>query len=566
MNIIDRAIAIFNPKAALQREVARVRLNMLSHISHIQNSGYSESGASRVKKSMKGWTADSKSPQEDIDDNLQLLRVRSRDLWMSSPLATSAIKTQRTNVVGSGLKLKSRIDYKTLGITPEEAQEWEIKTEKEFNLWAESRWCDSQRLNNFYEMQQIQLIAWLMNGDAISLPRHEDPTPWMPYGLRLYNIESDRVCSPQIAKVRTSFYAKTTTSAVNKDNGNPIYSGIEVDKDTGAVEAYWICNQYPDSTNHLNKKWVRIEAFGKKTGNPNVLRIMDQERCEQYRGVPYLAPVIEALKQITRYTEAELMAAVVQSFFTAWITYKANATENPMNDVIVEDEQVDRADPNAYEMGVGTINILGENEDVKFGQSTHPNNGFEGFINSMAKLVGAALEIPVEVLMKIFMASYSASRGALLEAWKAFRMRRTWFSNDFCQPAYEMWLSEAVARERIIAPGFFSDPLIKKAYCSCEWIGPAPGMLDPVKEVTAAILRVDNAFSTYERETTELTGGNWDDNIAQVKREKELLRQLNPRELQQVSDFSNESEDGYVDKSTIRKIIKNQIERSFGSE
>ena len=80
-------------------------------------------------------------------------------------------------------------------------------------------------------------------------------------------------------------------------------------------------------------------------------------------------------------------------------------------------------------------------------------------MTALAKYVGAALEIPVEVLTKNFVSSYSASRAALLEAWKAFRMRRSWIAADLCQPVYELFLSEAIARGRIHAPGFFLDPV-----------------------------------------------------------------------------------------------------------
>lgn len=65
-------------------------------------------------------------------------------------------------------------------------------------------------------------------------------------------------------------------------------------------------------------------------------------------------------------------------------------------------------------------------------------------------------------------------------------MYRAWFVADFCQPIYEEWLSEAVAKGRIKAPGFFTDPIIKDAYCSAEWTGPSAGQLDPTKEVEAA--------------------------------------------------------------------------------
>lgn len=514
MNVVDKVVGYFSPQAGLKREVARAQSQV---IQTFMNSGYSESGASRRKKSVKGWTANSKSPQEDIDKNLDLLRQRSRDLYMSAPLATSAIKTNRTNVVGAGLKLKSQIDYKFLGLTREQAEEWEVNTEREFELWANSKWCDSQRLNNFYELQQLALISWLMNGDVFGLIKHKEPEKWMPYGIRIHLIEADRISNPN--KINTiEIYGKA-------ENGNRIYNGVEIDSD-GAITAYYVCNQYPNmiSQDMQKKEWVRVEAYGKRTGAPNILHIMESERCEQYRGVPYLASVIEVLKQISRYTEAELMAAVVQSFFTAFIKVVSPTSEMPF-DVSIEEGQQMETDQNAYELGAGTINMLGPNEDVVLADPKRPSSGFDPFVTAMAKQLGAALEIPYELLTKSFMASYSASRAALLEAWKSFKMRRVWFANDFCQPLYSLWLSEAVARGRITAPGFFNDPSIQKAWSQADWNGPSSGQIDPIKEVEAAIKRVNEGFSTRERETIELTGGDWDKNIAQVKRENELLKE-----------------------------------------
>lgn len=537
MNIVDKAIAFVSPRIALKREMARTRLSFMRDL---KNSGYDQSGASTQKKSLKGWTAVSKSPQEDIDANLHTLRQRSRDLYMSSPLGVSAIKINRTNVIGGGLKLKAKIDYEILGLTREQAERWEKNTEREFDLWAQSKWCDALRLSNFYELQQLALISWLMNGDAWGLIKYEDPTSWMPYGLRIHLIEADRISTPEMGQITSSFIMTKSNTVGEAENGNTIYNGVEVDSN-GTVVAYYICNQYPNSNiKGYKKEWVRVEAFGQRTGNPNILQIFEQERCEQYRGIPYLTPVIEALKQITRYTEAELTAAVVQAFFTAFIKYEGPKTEIPFGEVIPEEQQVDQPDPTTYELGAGTINVLGPNEDVVFADPKRPGSGFEGFVNNITKQIGAALEIPHELLTKNFMASYSASRAALLEAWKAFKMRRTWFSSDFTQPIYELWLAEAVARGRINAPGFFNDPIIRKAWARAEWIGPAQGQIDPTKEVEAAIMRVKQGFSTRERETYELTGGNWDDNIDQITRENELLAKANSVQQKEVNKDNGE--------------------------
>ena len=275
----------------------------------------------------------------------------------------------------------------------------------------------------------------------------------------------------------------TTGKAPNR---NLIYDGVEVDAN-GAIVAYWVANTYPYEFSGAETKFTRVEAYGEKTGLPNILHIMDSERPEQYRGVPYLAQVIEPLLQMRRYTEAEITAAIVQGFFTAFITTQGDTSTLPTNKVGGEGYEKVTSDPNEYELGAGTVNVMEPGEDVTFSSPTHPSTGFEVFMRALCEQVGAALEMPADLLLMSFNSSYSASRAALLEAWKGFRMRREWLSDDFCRPVYELWLTEAVARGRISAPGFLTDPIIRQAYLKSEWIGPSQGQLDPTKEVAAAV-------------------------------------------------------------------------------
>ena len=514
MNIIDKFVEAVNPSAALRRQNDRIKLEL---IRSFKNSGYDESGASRNKNSMRGWLASSKSPQEDIDRNIPILRQRSRSLYMSAPLAVSAIKTNRTNIVGEGLRLKSTIDAAFLRMTPEAAAEWQRNTEREFELWADSKFCDSTRVNNFYEIQQVACLSWLMNGDACALVEYERPTPAFPYGLRVHLIEADRVSTPHTSGTAVNLYATESTT------GNRIFNGVEV-TDAGRVVAYHICSTYPNSQLRAAKKWQRVKAFGDKTGTPNVLMIFEAERAEQYRGVPYLAPVIESLKQLTRYGEAEMMAAVINGFFTVFITSEGNTGEMGFTGVLDDEDRVSDDDLN-YELGPGMVNVLKPGEKIDIADSKRPSSNFDAFTTALAKYVGAALEIPVELLIKSFNSSYSASRAALLEAWKAFRMKRKWLAADFCQPLYEIFLTEAIANGRIKAPGFFLDPAIKKAYCRAQWNGPAPGMLDPVKEATAAEKRIAIGVSTRQRESIEMTGTDFDANVAQIARENQLMKE-----------------------------------------
>ena len=489
------------------------------------NKGYGDAGASYVKKALKGFLAASGSPREDIDAHNYTLRQRARMLYMAAPVATSAIKTNRTNVIGCGLQLKSRINRVKLGLTPEQAKEWQRKAEEEFELWAANkRNCDAIGVNNFYTAQQLALASCLVSGDLIVLLKHEEPTTLNPYGLRFHMIEADRVSTPTAMTAGSSFFANMTQGETKE--GNRIYDGVEVDKN-GRIIAYWIRNTYPFQQTADMTEWKRVLANGEKTGLPNVLHVMETERPEQYRGVSYLAQVIEPLLQMRRYTDSEITAAVVESFFTAFIKTEADPNDNPFNEVGGEGVEPVSEDPNEYEMGPGMINIMKPGEDVVFGDPKRPAGGFDAFVMAICKQIGAALEIPVDLLLKAFNASYSASRAALLEAWKAFKMRREWFVDDFCRPLYEVWMAEAVARGRIIAPGFFSDPAVRAAWLGSEWIGPTQGQLDPVKEITAESLACENGFSTREQSTIRLNGGTYEANVEQLVDENARLAQAN---------------------------------------
>lgn len=65
---------------------------------------------------------------------------------------------------------------------------------------------------------------------------------------------------------------------------------------------------------------------------PQILHIMESERPDQYRGVPLIAPIIEPLLQLRRYTESELIAALVQSYFTAWIVTNTSKSGIPFSE------------------------------------------------------------------------------------------------------------------------------------------------------------------------------------------------------------------------------------------
>lgn len=532
-------------------EVPTIKKNKLGEYARRYAKGYSDAGASVTKRSMKGFTANSGSPNEDINWNNMTLRQRSRMLYMSSPVATSAIDINRTKVVGTGLTLKSSVNRDLLGLSPDAARDWQQRTEAEFRLWAgKPQNCDAIGMNTFAGLQQLAVKTWLASGDVFAVLKHNRISKMQPYGLRIHMIEADRISTPD------DFGGKAlygNTDGKNPDTGNRIFDGVEVDADGRAV-AYYIRSNYPNQVTTDKVTWTRVEAYGERTGMANILQIMDSERPDQYRGVPYLAKSIEPLLQLRRFTESELTAALIQSFYTAWIKSTSGTEDLPFGEIGAGDIQgVPSADPdvdnishsdNEYELGAGVINVLEPDEDIVFGNPNIPSTNFDTFVKVISRFVGAQLGVPYDVLMMEFNSSYSASRAALLEAWEGFKMRRTWLVDRFCQPVYEIWLAEAVARGRIKAPGFFDDPIIRAAWCGANWIGPVQGSLDPLKEAKADLLLVDAGIKTRTEVTREMTGGDWDDNVAQLALENEALTAAGGNTTQGTISTTDEEENG----------------------
>jgi len=494
-NIVDRAIRFLDPARANSR--ARARMSAAAVGAYI--------GASTTRRPTMSWQAQKGDADAVVLYDLPNLRERSRDLIRNAPLASGAINTVTTNVVGTGLKLKSAIDRDVLKLSEEAADAWEAQTEREWNLFFDSPECDLARTLRGVDQQELALRQTLENGDVFVLMPNV-VRPGSPYGLKLQMVEGDRVCNKD---------AVTDTPA--------LAGGVERDSN-GAPVAYHIQNQHPGSAFYRTseRSWTVVQAFG-KTGRRNVIHLFKPLRPGQSRGVPYLAPVIEPLKQIDRYTEAEIMAAVVSGMFTVFVKSETGGTS--LSPFAPATDTGSKASDEDYKLASGAILNLAKGEEIQSANPTRPNSGFDPFVMAVLRQVGVALELPFEVLIKHFTASYSAARAALLEAWRFFRSRREWLAANFCQAVYENFMDEAVALGRIKAPGYFADPLLRKAYLGAEWIGPAPGQIDPNKEIDAAEKRVNLGVSTVEKETAELTGGDFERNIPQIKKERRLLKE-----------------------------------------
>lgn len=508
LTAFERVVSLIAPERA--RAMAGLRMG-------IQFAGQF-SGARQDKTSMRSFNPSAGSADSDSLGDLETLRARSRDLARNAPIARGARNTSKTNIVGTGLRMSSSLQREVLGLSDEQAEAWEDNAEVLFDLWASSKMASVDRKLNFYELQNVAFTSAWDSGDCFALRRYKESTSFLALCVQL--IEADRVCTPN-------------DKVANLPGQPEIRDGVEIDAD-GEPVAYHVLNQHPGElllSAYKPEDWARIPARG-SSPFPLMVHLMENDRIGQTRGIPMLAPVIESLKQLDRYAEAELMAAVVSAFFTVFIKTNPDngASSGEMTGLMPGSGPMGGdgiAQPGGeMSLGSGTVVELAEGEDISTANPNRPNPNFDPFFLAVIRQIGIALGIPYEVLIMHFSSSYTASKAAIETARQFFTDRRTHLARNFCQPVYEWFLYEMVARGTIVAPGFLDDPIKRMAWCGSKWLGRAPIVLDSVKDANAAKLWIDLGVETIESITVEKNGGDWWRNQEQRGRECDLRETL----------------------------------------
>lgn len=461
-------------------------------------------GASRTLRSLQNWFATVGSATSDLPASEQrTLRARSRDAGRNYMPARAALMRSRTSIVGTGLVCRPSVDHEALGITADEGAQYNAILRAAWERYAENPLeCDYEATFDIYGLQGLTLLSAMSSGDVLALtPMNR--RPGCTSELKIQLVEADRISNPNDAG--------DTPTCID---------GVQFD---GAMPSgYWVRNIHPgDRVDMRQARWDFHPAFGAETGRRRAIHVWnDKERPGQVRGVPFLAPILEPLKQLERFSGAELMAAVLSAMLTVFIERRPEEeTDENGNPVPL----FANAEPSGnIALGNGAIVDLAPGEKANAVNPSRPNANFDPFFMAILKQIGAALEIPLDVLLLQFNSSYSAARAAMLEAWRMFMCRRWMLTTQFCQPVYCLFLDEEVASGRIVLPGY-GDPGRRHAWSRALWIGPARGSMDEEKEARAAKTRIEAGLSNEAIETAAMSGEDRDSVYAQ------RLREINQR-------------------------------------
>lgn len=473
----------------------------MRHVADFDLTNQAFAGALRDGPTFKAWFP----PRGDINTiatpDLPLLRSRSADLFRGNPIAAAYALQMRKNVLGTGLTLQSEVDADVLGISIQQAKELSKKIEKLWESWASKTDCSHSDRQTLSQLATTVLFSYKEAGDCfVSLP-YDPGRPF--FGRTIQLIDANRISTP------TQHF-----------NNRAFVDGMEFSSE-GRLLNCWVLNQ-DGQYNSSRLEWVAYNAQRSQAGHKTFLQIVDLLKPSQARGIPFLSVLMGLLKDVERFVNSEVTAAVVTSYFTGFITSPGGGDFAALKMQTAGTETF--SEGQVPKLGPAILAQLEPGQSISFANPTRPNAQFTPFMEGVGQMIGAALGIPWEVLRSFYNSSYSASRAALLDAWKTFLTERSLMVEQFYRPIYNIWFYEAVLKGYIQAPGFLQgNRLIQDAYMKANWIGPMMQPIDPEKEANAAVTRIKNELSTLANEAAA-TGLDWEDVHRQRVFEEQLIQ------------------------------------------
>lgn len=455
----------------------------------------------------------------------ETISERSQDVVANDPHAASTIDSMAVNIVGTGLVPQSNPCTKALGWSEEQSKDFQDQAELAFELWTHE--ADVRGRLEFWQIQFLSVYSMLMKGEFFRQPVMMD-RPNKTFSLSLQCIDGARVFTPS-----------------DKTSEKRVRDGILFDN-TGAPLSYYVAETdglYARASLDSGS-FATVPAY---VGHrPGMLHGFIQKEDEQVRGVPILSPAMKFIKDLSDYLEFELIGAIVASSFPVFIE-----TSDPFSAAEGFGKRMDPQGDRYQEFQPGQVVYGNYNEKPHVLKSDRPGNTFDSFVERIVRAIGASVGMPYEVIAKDFSkTNYSSARAALLEAWRVFGFYQKWLVQGLCQPCWAMVLEEAWLRGMITLPKGSPDWYqARHLYTRAAWIPPRKGSVDPVKEITAAILAKNNNLMTLAQLAAE-NGGDWETTLDQrgreVAREKEkgifILPAGGP--APQTNDSTEEKDDG----------------------
>lgn len=468
VSFLDRVILELSPA----RGHARIRAKSAARV--LMNYDAATTG-----RRAHGWKAPGSSAEAAAMGSRARMRNLARDFVRNRELAQRAVAVIASNVVGTGIAPAINLPKDLAGRDDLKA---EIEAAIGDHLMTTA--IDAQGLHNLPSFQRLAMATVVTDGEIL-------------FRRRWRNNEFRRglVLPFQIEALEADHLDETLTSY----GGNDVINGVEISP-TGSIVAYHF--RTPEGTiigfRSAARKAERVIAA-------DVLHIRRLDRPGQLRGVTWFAPVMLKIGELSDYQEAEilkqkmaaLLAGVIETDLEDTGTGPGTAQARGLED-----------------LAPGALVSLSPGQKVSF--TTPPKvDSYEAFMRGGTRSIAIGLGLTYEALSgDLSGVNFSSGRmgrmemGRNIAEWQELIMIL-----QFCEGVgrffSDAWRVDPT-RKGTLPPGFWLD-----------WTPPRPPVIDPAKEIPAAIKEIEAGLTSRSRKQREL---GLDPDMIQKERLEDLER------------------------------------------
>ncbi len=458
MNLLDRAISVVSPRAALRRVRSRVALELTTGYLQRHAQRFRYEGASAGRRA-NGWYAASTDANIELMGSLIWLRNRSRDLVRNNPYAARAIEELAGNVVGTGIVPKAKTGNTAI----------DKVIDAEWPFFAEA--CDTPQRLDFYGMQTLTVRTMAESGEALLRFRPQPADFRLRIPLQLQMLEAD-------------FLDQSRTMGLV--NGH-VMEGVQFDEKGWRV-AYWLFSYHPGGVLILNPRGGIVSQPVPADQIMHVYRVL---RPGQVRGVPWLAPVMMSLRDLEDYCDAERVRKKIESCVTAFVTQPEGIDGDPLG--LTDTNPASGLPVENFQPGM--VEYLKPGQDVKF-NNPPAAGGYREYKMTELQGIMAGIGLPYELgTGDMSQVNYSSWRGGMLGFRNTVEAYR-WLTLIplFCMPVWRRFIDVLILQGKIPQSVATNGSINLR---TVQWTAPRFESVDPVKDAEAVLKDVRMGRKTW---------------------------------------------------------------------
>jgi lambda family phage portal protein len=460
---------------------------------------FSVFAAAAINRLTDSMAIRSQSMDWDLRLALPILRARSRSLTVNNDIAAKFLQMVATHVVGpNGFSYQVRVSEPDMKGGQKIDKLASDAIEKAFADWMRVGNCDVTGKHSFFDIQNLFAKGVAREGEVLIRKVYGKEAG--PYGFALQLLDTDRL---DVLKNEIL------------DNGGAIKMGVEINQ-FGKPVAYWIRPKHPGDSAYYTVAGVAYQRIPAD----EIFHLFIPLRPEQNRGVPWMHSAIMRLQNLGGYEEAAVIAARVgaakMGFFTA-----------PEGDgtALAQDQGTDGSLYTTAE--AGEFGVLPPGYGFENFNPDYPHQQYGDFVKANLRGIASGLGVAYNTLANdLEGVNFSSIRSGVLEERDNWMVIQRWMIENFLDPVFKEWLKFALLNKMIVLPNGSTLPMAKyDKFNACTWRGRRWQWVDPLKDVEANVMAVNNGFKTREAVVSE-QGGDLDDVFMGLKAEQDQIEEL----------------------------------------